>query len=168
MLFNSPEKWWEDGGQRNELHQGADFCFYRKRSGTLCSLSETTIVPAVYSGRIVKIIEDFVGKSIIMIHERYKNSGEQLLSVCGHTEPLGGITRGVMINDGQSIATITNFNVKNAKMTSHVHISIGWISRSLNYELLDWDMLSDPHMVTLLDPLAFMDCNYIVVDETIK
>ena len=33
MLFNSPDKWWGDHGQRDFPHEGVDFCLYQDRFG---------------------------------------------------------------------------------------------------------------------------------------
>ena len=61
MLFNSTDKWWGDQGKRDKPHEGLDLCLYKDRKDTILRLGEKAKVPAIYDGRVVRIVDDFLG-----------------------------------------------------------------------------------------------------------
>ena len=58
MLFRAPHKWWGKGGKRDNLHEGLDLCIYRDRRNRICHFKETTRIPAMYDGVVLKIINE--------------------------------------------------------------------------------------------------------------
>ena len=163
MLFHSTENWWGNGGKRDKPHEGLDLCFYRDKDGKNHCFTTTIKVPVIYKGRVVKIIDDFISKSIFVSHDIYDSKGNQLYTIYGHVEPYEGIIRGTVLEEGAIIATITDAKKKKAKMSSHLHISVAWIPESLHSESLNWKTLNNSSIVTLLDPLNLISCNYSIL-----
>ena len=64
-------------------------------------------------------------------------SGASVLVCCLIRWTNGGETRGCLISP----------------IFPHFHISIGWISKAITYEKLDWEKIGAPNTLTLLDPL---------------
>ena len=163
MLFNSTEKWWGKEGKRDTPHEGLDLCLYRNKNGDTSTLDTTVKIPVMYEGRVIRIIDDFIGKSIFVSHGIYDGKGNQLYTIYSHVEHYKGIIRETMLHEGDIIATITDAKKKKAKMSSHVHISVAWIPESLYYENLKWETLNDAGIVALLDPLKVISCNYTIL-----
>ena len=68
MLFNSTDKWWGDQGKRDKPHEGLDLCLYKDREDKILRLGEKAKVPVIYDGIVVRIVDDFLGKSVIIEH----------------------------------------------------------------------------------------------------
>ncbi|MFC2059620.1 hypothetical protein ACFLTZ_00815 [Chloroflexota bacterium] len=50
-------------GKRARPHEGLDLCVYRTEKGDIRYLDEKTKVPVILKGRIVKVVDDFLGES---------------------------------------------------------------------------------------------------------
>lgn len=162
MLFNDLSTWWGDRGVRLRAHEGLDFCFYRDTGGQDRSLREKTMIPMMYEGEIVRIGDDFLGKSIFVSHNIYDACGNRLHTIYGHMNPYSGVTIGKVVGEGELIATIADTGKRTTKIPPHVHISVAWMPKSFPYERLDWKTMSDRSVVTLCDPLEFIECKYKV------
>ncbi len=162
MLFNASDRWWGGGGRRDRPHEGLDLCLYRDRCGEKHRLDETTEIPVIYSGEIIRICDDFLGQSIFVGHDTYDGNGNRLYTVYGHTIPLRGIDRGKAVSEGSIIATIAGVKRGKATVPSHLHISIAWIPETLPSKMLNWKTIDDRRMVNLLDPLKVIACKYTV------
>ena len=147
MLFGSASKWWGDRGKRKTGHEGLDLFLYRNNVGDILRLAENTSVPVIYDGKVIKIINDFLGKSIFMEH------GNRLITVYGHITPLEGIKVGTKVKEGDVIATIAKISSNKIKIAPHLHITAGWISEEISPETLDWKRVANSKMVRLIDPL---------------
>jgi len=162
MLFNAKDKWWGDRGRRNKPHEGLDLCLYRSERGKILRLDGKTAIPAVYEGSVVKVFDDFLGKSIIMEH-RFPN-GDPFCSIYGHIKPHRDILAGSGVKEGDIVATMDGPGISKTGIIPHVHLSIGLLSRETSVAGLDWDRIADPDVLTLLDPLAVLDRNYAVLE----
>lgn len=154
MLFKDLALWWGDGGVRRRPHEGLDICFYRDKVGQNCRLTEKTIIPVIYDGKIVRIHDDFLGKSVYVVHEIYNGDGNRLYTVYGHTSPLCGIAEGKELREGYPFATIADVGTGKTVIPPHVHLSVAWIPVTFPFERLNWDTMSDPDIVTLCNPLG--------------
>ncbi len=66
MLFKSPDKWWGDRGKREKPHEGLDLCLFRDNQDKIVRLDGKIMIPAIYDSIVVRIIKDFIGKSIFL------------------------------------------------------------------------------------------------------
>jgi murein DD-endopeptidase MepM/ murein hydrolase activator NlpD len=165
MLFQAEDLWWAGGRRRRSPHEGVDICIYADSEGQHRSLDKGTKVPLTYGGEIVKIDDDFLGKSIYVSHNFYDSAGNQLHTIYGHTSPCNEVRRGEAFAEGDVIATIGAAGSRKASIPPHLHISIAWIPKSIPCERLNWETISAPGNAILLDPLQIMDCKYTVVKQ---
>ncbi|MFO7970928.1 MAG: M23 family metallopeptidase [Desulfobacterales bacterium] len=157
MLFNSTDKWWGDQGKRDKPHEGLDLCLYKDREDTILRLGEKAKVPAIYDGTVVGIVDDFLGKSVIIEHLISDCDNNRLCSIYGHTLPADTLYVGKIVKQGDVIATLADSSMSKTGIIPHLHISLGWISNEISYDRLDWENIGDPDMLTLLDPLRVID-----------
>lgn len=154
MLFNDLFLWWGDGGARRMPHEGLDVCYYRNVSGQNFPLTKKTVIPVIYDGKIVRIHDDFLGKSLYVAHEIYEGNGKRLFTVYGHISPLRGTAEGKELREGVPFATIADAGTGKTVIPPHVHLSVAWISVTFPFERLNWDAMGDPNVVTLCNPLS--------------
>ncbi|MBI5663623.1 MAG: M23 family metallopeptidase [Nitrospirae bacterium] len=161
MLFKAGKKWWGDGGKRSNAHEGLDLCLYRNRQGMIVRLEAGMAVPAMYDGTVVKIIDDFIGKSVIIDHSF--TSQRRFCSVYGHTVPEQGMKAGSRVSEGDVIAALSDPGQSKKGLFPHLHITLGLLSGEASYEFMDWETLGKAD-VLLLDPLEVIGGNYVIED----
>jgi hypothetical protein len=81
-------------------------------------------------------------------------------------ELLAGIERGVALEEGEVVASITGTEDKRFKILPHVHISVAWISERFPAENLDWKIMNESPDIMLLNPLDVLKANYTVLLQT--
>lgn len=165
MLYQAPDKWWGNGGKRDHPHEGLDLGLYRDRQGNIRQLDEPTQIPAMYGGKIVKVLDDFLGKSVIMEHALADNEPRMVITIYGHTVPVENLKAGRPFNQGDIIATLANRKKSKTNINPHLHISTGWNLRPGSYENLNWNTIGTSDTLTLFDPLQVMDWQYSVLED---
>jgi Peptidase family M23 len=163
MLFNSTDKWWGDQGKRNTPHEGLDLCLYKDRKDTILRLGEKAKVPVIYDGIVVGIVDDFLGKSVIIEHLFSDCDNNKLCTIYGHTIPEDNLHVGKIVKAGEVIATLADSSMSKTNIFPHLHISLGWTSKEISYDRLDWENIGAPNTVTLLDPLQVIDWHYNIL-----
>jgi len=165
MLFNAPDKWWGDQGKREKPHEGLDLCLYRDGRGRVLRVDAKMRIPVMYDGEVVGIVSDFLGESVIIEHAFRQSDDRRLCTIYGHTNPQEGLHVGRIVKEGESIATVADSGKSEANILPHLHISLGWTSKSISYDHLDWEIIGTTNMVTLLDPLDVIDWPYQVLAD---
>jgi hypothetical protein len=163
MLFNSTDKWWGDRGKRVKPHEGLDLCLYKDREDTILRLCNKAKVPVTYGGIVVGIIDDFLGKSVIIEHSFADRDNSRLCTIYGHTIPRDNLHVGNIIKEGDIIATLAGSSRSKSDILPHLHISLARTSRGISYDKLDWENIGDPKTLTLLDPLQIIDRQYFIL-----
>jgi murein DD-endopeptidase MepM/ murein hydrolase activator NlpD len=163
MLFNSTDKWWGDQGNRDKSHEGLDLCFYNNQEDTIFRLGENAKIPVVYDGMLVAIIDDFLGKSLIFEHMFSERDNYRLCTIYGHTIPEDNLYVGKIVKKGDVIATLASSSTFKTDIFPHLHLSLGWSSKAISYDRLDWKNIGSPNNLTLLDPLKVIDCSYDIL-----
>ena len=166
MLFQSMERWWDNGGFRDKPHEGIDLCLYNDQSGSTRGLDTAARIPGMYRGCVKNIIDDYIGKTVFMAHDIYNDTVKQLYSVYGHIELLGRIERGVLLEEGEVVASIAGTEGKRFKILPHVHISVAWIPEDCPAENLDWKIMNASPDIMLLNPLDIFNGNYTILKQT--
>ncbi|MBI5056500.1 MAG: M23 family metallopeptidase [Nitrospirae bacterium] len=159
MLFDDLNKWWGDQGRRDTPHEGVDFCFYKDGQGGVHRLNEDMKIPVMYDGVFAGIINDFLGKSVIIEHKLPDNDQIRWCTIYGHTNPVDGLHAGMVVREGDVIATVSG--KARAGIIPHLHISTGWSSEVVQYAQLDWEIISARKILRLLDPLQLIDSVYL-------
>jgi len=167
MLFGSKLKWWGSLEERDTPHEGLDLFYYRTTKGDFGYLDEKILVPVMFNGRVAKIVDDFLGRSVFVSHDSFDNGGHRLYTIYGHLIPYGTIHMGSILNEADILGTLAAAQKSNRAAPSHLHISAAWISKTVSSSELDWQLTGDPTKVALLDPLLLFQCPYSIV-ETIQ
>ena len=160
MLFGSREKWWGDWKERVRAHEGLDLCFYTDRSNKLHRLGLSTKVCTMLSGTVSEIVDDLLGKSVFIKHDKKNEEGKSLFTIYSHINPVAGIEPGKFLNKAEIIANIAETKEKNPELPPHLHISIAWLPASLEKQGLNWNNLNSLGSVVFIDPLKLIRCDY--------
>jgi len=163
MLFNSTDKWWGNQGKRDKPHEGLDVCLYRDREDMILRLAEKARVPVLYDGTVVRIVDDFLGKSVFIEHSFSDDDNNRLCTIYGHTIPEETLYVGKIVKKGDVIATLADASRSATNILPHLHISLGWTSKVLSYDRLDWETIGAQDALTLLDPLQVIDWHYLIL-----
>ena len=163
MLFNSTDKWWGDQGKRDKPHEGLDLCLYKDREDKILRLGEKAKVPVIYDGIVVRIVDDFLGKSVIIEHLFSDCDNNMLCTIYGHIIPEDNLHIGKIVKEGDVIATLTDSSRFKTNIFPHLHISLGWTSKAISYDRWDWENIGAPNTLTLLDPLQVIDWHYLIL-----
>jgi hypothetical protein len=163
MLFDAEDGWWGSLKKRDRLHEGLDLCLYTDGQGRSHNLGSGAKIPVIYSGRVVKIDGDFLGKSIYVKHDFRDGSGNFLYSVYGHTNPRPDIDTKVAISEGEVVGTIAETRGKRIEPPPHLHVSLVWASESLPVADLTWTTISAREAVKPIDPLRFLALPYVLL-----
>jgi murein DD-endopeptidase MepM/ murein hydrolase activator NlpD len=154
MAFGSTVQWWGDGGQRERPHEGVDLCLYHDRQGDLRRLHERARLPAMYGGTVVRLCDDFLGRSV-MIECDLPGAGMPgpgtLYVMYGHTVPRTDLEVGQRVQEGEVVAYLAPLSEHKAGILPHLHVSLGWAPGAVAYDGLEWDRI--PDLMTLLDPV---------------
>jgi Peptidase family M23 len=164
MLFNSPHKWWGDHGLRDFPHEGIDLCLYRDRSRKICRLDQKTRIPVMRDGVIKAIFKDYLGQAIFIEHETFDSNTARFNSFYAHTKPQAGIEAGMIVKEGDIIATLADTSHSKANIIPHLHFSLGYPSKSFSYDSFVWNLIRAPEQIILLDPLSVIDWPFQELD----
>lgn len=122
----------------------------------------------MFDGVIVKIGDDFLGKSVYVKHSALDGQGTQLHTIYGHMKPGDGIHEGHVLKEGDVLGTVADARNRRAGILSHLHVTVAWIPDSLPPSDLDWKTIADPHMVSLLDPLTITGGEYSIMENALS
>ena len=158
MAFGSTVQWWGTGGQRPRPHEGLDLCLYRDDLGGLRRLREGARLPAWYGGTVVRMCDDFLGRSV-MIECNLPDPGThgpgKLYTMYGHTVLRPDLEVGQRVQEGEVVAFLAPLPAHKTGILPHLHVSLGWAPGAVAYDRLDWEHI--PEVVTLLDPVQVLN-----------
>jgi murein DD-endopeptidase MepM/ murein hydrolase activator NlpD len=152
MEFGSRKTWWGDKRKRTRPHEGTDLCFYSGVAESIFHVDGGAKIPALYDGIVVKIIADFIGRSIFIEHRFPHNDRDRFLTVYGHVKPGEGFETGRSVKAGEVIATLASPDGSKAPLP-HLHLTLALYRAPIRNDILDWTTLNDPDIVQLIDPL---------------
>jgi hypothetical protein len=150
MKFAERGTWWRNGADRTSAHEGLDIFCCRTRDGRRLSLGAGARVPAIYPGVVVTVVDDFLGSSVFVAHERRDRQGRRLHTVYGHVDPCPGLVPGSLLGDEDLVGVIADPATGKGSVPPHLHITLALIAGP---GPLDWPALRDPAWALLLDPL---------------
>ncbi|OGP76804.1 MAG: hypothetical protein A2V86_15095 [Deltaproteobacteria bacterium RBG_16_49_23] len=161
MLFNAMDKWWGNQGKRERPHEGLDLCLYRDREDRILRLDEKTKIPALYDGVVVRVVDDFIGKSVIVEHRLPGSDNSRFCTIYGHTNLPRGLHVDRIVKAGDILATLARPNKSQSNIPPHLHISLGWIFNEISYENLDWDTMDTLKPLKWVDPLQVISRHFL-------
>jgi hypothetical protein len=162
MLFDADVEWWGNRAQRKRLHEGLDLCLFRDGSDITHRFNKKTRIPAMFDGEIVHLMDDFLGRSVVMAHAFTDADGRRFCTMYGHTVIADNLRIGKTVCQGEIVATVAEPAKSKRDILPHLHISIGWVSPSLPLDRLDWNIIGTRGAVTLIDPLDVLDGPYYI------
>jgi hypothetical protein len=165
MLFNAPDSWWGTQGKRKKLHEGLDLGFYRNQKKEIIGFDDSTRIPTIYGGVIVGVFSDFLGKSIFIKHEISSADNGTLCTIFGHVNPESKIYPGIRLEAGEIIASAANSGT--SRVSSHLHLSMGWAKKEITEEFLDWKVIGSSATLKLVDPLEIIGRYSLVSTSTL-
>lgn len=163
MLFNSMEKWWGRSGLRPASHEGLDLCFFTGKSGAGFRLDETVRVPMVYDGIIAHLMDDFLGKTVVTLHDFGNTENGPVFSLYGHVHPDPYLKIGDRICQGDVFASIADTSGRSRLLPPHLHISLAKARMLPQADQLTWEMLNQADRSVFIDPMKALDADYSVV-----
>lgn len=164
MRFDSPDKWWGDLGRRDFPHEGLDFCLYMDGSSRVRRLDQQTRIPVMHDGVVRSVFADYLGQAVVIEHKKTQPEISLLISIYAHTGLLDHIKPGVIVKQGDIIATIADTSRSKANILPHLHVTLGHASPDLVYEKFVWNDMRDPGLVYLLNPEGVIDWPWLALD----
>jgi murein DD-endopeptidase MepM/ murein hydrolase activator NlpD len=165
MLFKAPSTWWGTQGKRKKIHEGLDLGFYKNQKKEIIGFDDSTRIPTIYDGVIVGIFNDFLGKSVLIKHEISSADNGTLCTIFGHLNPEKEIYPGMRVEEGEIIASVASSGT--SRVSSHLHISMGWSKKEITEEFLDWKVISSSETLKLIDPLEIIGKYSLVSTSTL-
>lgn len=162
MLFGAADKWWGDFGDRGEKHPGLDLCAFENPRDDLIWLDSNSRVPALARGAVVAIMNDFLGKSIVVEHTTDDAGDIRMCSFYAHTVPLPQIRIGRVVAEGEVIATVADVTRSKSGIRSHLHLSFAKTIGNLSYSELEWKTLGGLETLELFDPIPLLDIPFVI------
>ncbi|MCK4837442.1 MAG: hypothetical protein KAS94_01500 [Desulfobulbaceae bacterium] len=153
MGFAEPDKWWRDQGARPTLHEGLDLTGFQDNANDEYHLTEGTMVPPLYGGRLVNIIDDFLGRTVIVDHGLSNHAGHSLHGFYAHLSPAAKLKNGTVLNEAAGLGTIA---AGNKICPAHLHISTVWISPDFPVDRLGWPDFAEQEGFKPCDPWPFI------------
>jgi hypothetical protein len=158
MRFDERIAWWRGESERDRggRHEGLDFCCYRTGEGRRLGLGAGALVPVIFGGAVVALVDDFLGKSLFVAHECRDSQGRQLHSIYGHLHPRPELAPGSLLEDGAAVGVVADTSGGKNAVPPHLHLTLALIHREGGPERLDWSALRDSRRVLLLDPMIIL------------
>ncbi|MFC1821340.1 peptidoglycan DD-metalloendopeptidase family protein [Thermodesulfobacteriota bacterium] len=168
MLFNSLETWWGDRGKRDRPHEGLDLCLYRDHEERVYSLDKKTKIPVMYDGIVVRVVNDFLGMSVIVEHQMPGGENGKFCTIYGHMILDNTIQVGKIIEEGDIIGNLADTSKSKASILPHLHITLGWAPKKIEYDKLTWRRIGTGNDLKLLDPLQVLDWDYLELEASLR
>jgi hypothetical protein len=160
MLYGAARMWWSDRGRRPLPHEGLDLCLYRGLTPAIRRLDVDTRVPAMYDGSVVRLSDDFIGRSV-MVACRFPDRPGVTYALYGHTRPRPGLAVGQGVRQGEVVAQLAPVTRARSRVWPHLHVSLGWAPEEVAPERLEWGTI--PNVLHLWDPLPALGGAYEVL-----
>ena len=111
------------------------------------------LVPPLFRGRIANIIDDLVGKTVIVEHFTRNEAGSTLYAFYAHIAPDRSAIPGKAINNGEVLGKISSGK---GNCPAHLHISTAWCSRRDHLEGFSWADHAKGPAFQFFDPLEIL------------
>jgi murein DD-endopeptidase MepM/ murein hydrolase activator NlpD len=128
MLFSDHIEWWGNRNRRRTEHEGIDFALGQKPDGSVQNIPAGTPVRAISDGEIVAVLDDFLGKTIVVQHPEIRNQDSAIFhTLYSHIQTEEGLSG--RVSKGQILGRIGKSKSINTPM--HLHLTAAWIPKSI-------------------------------------
>ena len=165
MLFNTLENWWGGKGLRRSSHEGLDICFFTDHHLNQYCLDETIRIPAMFSGTIVCVIDDYLGKTVVMRHDDNNDCKRAFCTFYAHIKPDLHVKAGDVLGQGEPLGAIADVRSIPTPLLSHLHLSAAWEDMLPRDSGLSWKILNQLDRSAFIDPLDFLNISYSIIKE---
>ena len=149
MRFMDMKTWWGRQSDRSSPHEGLDLAVFIDAENTEQQLSAAMKVPPLFKGRVIDIIDDLLGRTIIVGHPVHNSQGLTLNAFYAHLVPDASVTKGKEVGPGESLGTIAPGN---SNCPAHLHLSTAWCSAETRLKNFSWQAQSLQPLVKFFDP----------------
>ena len=128
MLFGDCIEWWGDRCRRRTEHEGCDFAKGWKPDAGISHIPEGVPVRAIAEGEVVAMLDDFLGKTVVVRHPAItRSNGDIFHTLLSHIHPL--IKESDAVAKGQILGKVSKST--NARVPAHLHMTGAWIPETL-------------------------------------
>jgi hypothetical protein len=154
MLFGDSIEWWGGCNQRSTVHEGIDFAEGLHPVEGRSFVAEGTPVRSIMDGQVVAILDDFIGKTVVMRHSAIKQlQGDVFHTFLSHIQPtiekMGQIAKGEILGKVGKPAS--------AKVSAHLHLTCAWIPDGIRIQGIGLDVIHPGFA-----PVVLIDLNKVV------
>lgn len=129
MLFGAHSEWWGDASRRRTAHEGVDFAVGLLPSGEFCNIPKGIPVRALAGGKVVAVLEDFLGKTVAVRHEAIaRPNGDIFHTLLSHIN--AQVRPSDSLTGGQIVGTVSKET--NSTAPCHLHLTGAWIPEALS------------------------------------
>jgi len=147
MLFGAREKWWGEHGGRQLHHEGIDIATFLDGHSEQ-RLDTGMLVPPLFNGQVVNIIDDLLGRTVIVDHAISNPDSLVLHAFYAHITPHQAVCRGAIIEADGTLGSIAPGSTSPA----HLHISTAWVARDMPLSEFSWETST----LQFFDPLEII------------
>lgn len=154
MEFRARAAWWGKAA-RTAPHEGIDLLFLVDSRGRRLALPPQALVVPLWEGEVVGLLDDFLGRTVVVRHPCADEQGRTLVSLYAHVEPLVG--QGTRVRPDFPVARIAPGKQRGKSgPPAHLHISLAWLAAGYPVRELSWPTLWQNQAVELIDPLPVL------------
>jgi len=127
-LFGACTEWWGDRNRRFAEHEGIDFAEGRDSNGLIRPIPEGTIVRVIDEGETIAILDDFLGKTVLVRHPHLANNHGSVLHT-QYSHIVTDVRPALSVAKDQSIGRIGRLT--GSKVPAHFHFAAAWVPENL-------------------------------------
>ncbi len=162
MLFGSRHFWWRKGACRKSAHEGLDIAMYIGKGGRVGSLGSGLVVPPAFPGRVIRIMDDFLGSTVLLEACLYD---KRYYFFYAHINPLPEIKPGVDIKPGAPLGRVADPAIAGKKVPPHLHVSVASAEALPEPDLLEWELINKIGINSFIDPIWMIQFDYELADR---
>ncbi|HSW39324.1 MAG TPA: M23 family metallopeptidase [Acidobacteriota bacterium] len=153
MRFSARMEWWGDRNRRRTEHEGIDFAMGMIYGAGAGAVPEGTPVRAIADGRIVAILDDFLGKTIVVRHRGIADSdGNIFHTLLSHVQ-IEQCRRGP-VSKGRILGRIGSAG--KSRVQAHLHLTGAWIPEAYA------DDIRMEYINPAFEPVTLVDWNLLI------
>jgi hypothetical protein len=157
MLFGDQMEWWGECSRRRTVHEGIDFAEGWHPTEGRRAVLEGTPVHSIANGEVIAIMDDFIGKTVVLRHSAIKQAnGDVFHAFLSHLQPeitgLGPIAKGQTLGRVGMPASV--------RVSPHLHLTGAWIPDGLRIQEIGLDAIHPGFA-----PVALVNLNEIVSNQ---
>jgi murein DD-endopeptidase MepM/ murein hydrolase activator NlpD len=157
MFFGDRIEWWGDRNRRRSEHEGIDFAEGRQSNGRIAGIPEGTPVRALEDGEVAAVLDDFLGKTIVVRHPRFVNKDGAVLHT-QYSHILPDMVSGATVFKNQVLGKVGRLTTSGAP--AHFHLAAVWIP-----QFIPASRLTLGHIHPAYTPVTLINLNCLIEEN---